>query len=145
MAVIAALFAAIYKVLPDRDLEWRDVMVGAVFTSVLFTVGKVAIGYYIGASGAAQGFGVAGTLVVVLLWIYYSAVIFLLGAEFTRAWSGKEEARPEDARLPEEVKAVPPKADSWDAADPQAVVATAALLGGLSLLRRLWRGRRAAD
>ena len=143
VAIIAALFAAIYKVLPDRHLEWRDVITGAVFTAVLFTVGKVAIGYYIGASGASQGFGAAGTLVVVLLWIYYSAIIFLLGAEFTRAWSGKEEAKPEDARLRQEAKAAPPKADPQDAADLQAIVTTAAVAGGLSLLRRLWRGRRA--
>jgi membrane protein len=144
ITIIAALFAAIYKVLPDRQLEWRDVITGAVFTSVLFTFGKIAIGYYIGASGASQGFGAAGTLVVVLLWIYYSAVIFLLGAEFTRAWSGKEEAKPEEARARQEAAAIPPRrTDPQDAADLQAIVTTAAVAGGLSLLRRLWRGRRA--
>ena len=117
---------------------------GAVFTAVLFTLGKIGIGYYIGASGASQGFGAAGTLVVVLLWIYYSAVIFLLGAEFTRAWSGKEEAKPEAARARQEAEAAPPRPDPQDKADLQAIVTTAAVAGGLSLLRRLWRGRRAA-
>ena len=96
LAVITLLFAAIYKILPDRRLAWRDVFVGAFCTAVLFTLGKTLIGFYIGTVGVAKGFGAAGTLVVILLWIYYSAVIFLLGAEFTRAWSGKEAAKPED-------------------------------------------------
>src|SRR3712207_4929568 len=89
-ALTAALFAAIYKVLPDRRLEWRDVMVGALGTTALFTVGKALIGWYIGGSGMAKSYGAAGALVVVLLWVYYSAQVFLLGAEFTRAWAGLE-------------------------------------------------------
>ena len=89
-ALTAALFAAIYKVLPDRRLEWRDVMVGAVCTALLFTIGKALIGWYIGGSGMARSYGAAGALVVVLLWVYYSAQVFLLGAEFTRAWAGLE-------------------------------------------------------
>ena len=88
--IISCLFAAIYKLLPERRLEWRDVIVGAVTTALLFTIGKTAIGYYIGSWGVAEDFGAAGSIAVVLLWLYYSAVIFLLGAEFTRAWSGKE-------------------------------------------------------
>ena len=96
LALTTLLFAAIYKVLPDRKLAWRDVFVGALCTALLFTLGKTLIGFYIGTVGIAQGFGAAGTLVVILLWIYYSALIFLLGAEFTRAWSGKEAAKPED-------------------------------------------------
>jgi membrane protein len=87
-ALTAALFAAIYKVLPDRRLAWRDVAVGAVATAFLFAVGKALIGWYIGGSGAAAAYGTAGALVVVLLWVYYSAQVFLLGAEFTRAWAG---------------------------------------------------------
>lgn len=94
----ACLFAAIYKVLPDRRLQWRDVTVGAVVTALLFTLGKSAIGFYIGTSGVAEDFGAAGSLAVVLLWLYYSAVIFLLGAEFTRSWSGKEPATIETAQ-----------------------------------------------
>lgn len=96
LGVITLLFAAIYKILPDRRLAWHDVFIGALCTAVLFTLGKTLIGFYIGTVGVAKGFGAAGTLVVILLWIYYSAVIFLLGAEFTRAWSGKEAAKPED-------------------------------------------------
>ncbi len=92
LAFITALFAAIYKILPDRKLQWRDVFVGAFVTALLFSIGKMAISFYIGSSDAARGFGAAGALAIVLLWLYYSAVIFLLGAEFTRAWSGKAPA-----------------------------------------------------
>jgi membrane protein len=95
--LISCLFAAVFKILPDRRLQWRDVVVGAIATAFLFTLGKTAIGFYIGRSGIAESFGAAGSLAVVLLWLYYSAVIFLLGAEFTRAWSGKEPATPEAA------------------------------------------------
>jgi membrane protein len=143
VTIIALLFAAIYKVLPDRDLEWDDVLVGAFVTSILFTIGKIAIGFYIGASGAAEGFGAAGTLVVILLWIYYSAVIFLLGAEFTRAWSGKEEAKPEDARARQAAEAAPPapRAEPPPPVGVKSVLTTAAFAGGLALLRRAWRPR----
>ncbi|RWB51035.1 YihY/virulence factor BrkB family protein [Mesorhizobium sp.] len=85
--LIALLFAAIYKVLPDRDLQWRDVWFGAFVTSGLFTIGKSLIGLYLGSSAVASSFGAASALIVVLLWIYYSSLIFLLGAEFTHAYS----------------------------------------------------------
>jgi membrane protein len=87
-ALISLLFAAIYKVLPDTDIAWRDVAAGAVVTALLFTLGKSAIGFYIGSSAIASSYGAAGALAVVLVWIYYSAQIFLLGAEFTHAWAG---------------------------------------------------------
>jgi membrane protein len=83
-----ALFAAVYKILPDRLVDWRDVTVGALVTAFLFTIGKSLIGWYIGSSAFASSYGAAGALMVVLLWVYYSAQIFLLGAEFTRAWAG---------------------------------------------------------
>ncbi|MGI4745483.1 MAG: YihY/virulence factor BrkB family protein [Janthinobacterium lividum] len=86
-ALITLLFAAIYKILPDKPTTWHDVGVGAVATAFLFTVGKTIIGLYIGSSQVASSYGAAGALVVVLLWVYYSAQIFLLGAEFTRAWA----------------------------------------------------------
>ena len=86
-ALIAVLFAAIYKVLPDKKLEWRDVIVGAIGTAVLFTVGKSIIGWYIGTSAVASTYGAAGALIVVLLWIYYSSQIFWLGAEFTKVYA----------------------------------------------------------
>jgi membrane protein len=83
LAIITVLFAAIYKWLPSVKITWRDVWVGAAVTAVLFEIGKTLIGLYIGKSGVVSGFGAAGSLVVVLLWVYYSAQIFLLGAEFT--------------------------------------------------------------
>ena len=87
LGLISALFAAIYKILPDVPTTWADVGVGAVVTAFLFTLGKTVIGLYIGSSQVASSYGAAGALVIVLLWVYYSAQIFLLGAEFTRAWA----------------------------------------------------------
>ena len=87
------LFALLYKLLPNRKLRWRDVLVGALMTALLFTLGKSLIGWYIGTTGIASTYGAAGSLMAVLLWIYYSAQIFLLGAEFTRAWVGRAAAR----------------------------------------------------
>jgi len=88
--MVAVLFAAIYKILPDRQLSWRDVGVGALITAFLFSLGKTVIGWYIGGSGMTESYGAAGALIVVLLWVYYSAQVFLLGAEFTRAWAARE-------------------------------------------------------
>lgn len=85
--LIAALFAAMYKVLPDVDIRWRDVTVGALAATLLFGGGKYLIALYIGRSAVASTFGAAGALIVLLLWIFYSAQIFLVGAEFTRAWA----------------------------------------------------------
>ncbi|MGC1892322.1 MAG: YihY/virulence factor BrkB family protein, partial [Pseudolabrys sp.] len=79
--LLAILFGAIYKVLPDRTLQWTDVVTGALITSVLFNVGKSLIAWYIGSSAVASSYGAAGGLIVLLLWVYYSAQIFLLGAE----------------------------------------------------------------
>jgi membrane protein len=87
LVLISFLFAAIYKVLPDRNLEWGDVVVGAIVTGVLFTIGKSLISWYIGSSAIASSFGAAGALIVLLLWVYYSAQIFLLGAEFTKVYA----------------------------------------------------------
>lgn len=91
--LISAMFAAIYKILPDRSLEWRDVGIGAVVTAALFTFGKSLIGWYIGSSAIASSYGAAGGLLVILLWVYYSSEIFLLGAEFTRAYSVRHGSR----------------------------------------------------
>jgi membrane protein len=84
--VITLLFAAIFKVLPDAKVAWRDVWVGAVATAALFVIGKFLIGLYIGQSNPGSAFGAAGALAVLFVWIYYAAVILLLGAEFTQAW-----------------------------------------------------------
>lgn len=81
------VFALIYKLMPRVQVHWRDVWLGSVVTALLFTVGKFLIGLYIGKSGVASAFGAAGSLVVVLVWVYYSAQVFLLGAEFTWAYA----------------------------------------------------------
>jgi membrane protein len=77
------VFALIYKIMPRVRVQWRDVWLGATVTALLFTIGRFLIGQYIGKSGIASGFGAAGSVVVVLVWVYYSAQIFLVGAEFT--------------------------------------------------------------
>jgi membrane protein len=84
-AVVALLFALMFKYLPDADVRWRDVWLGAGVTALLFEVGKFLIGLYIGKQGLESSFGAASSLVVVLIWVYYSAQIVLMGAEFTRA------------------------------------------------------------
>jgi membrane protein len=84
--VVTLLFAMVYRVLPDVKLGWRDVWLGAIVTSLLFTIGKFLIGLYLGTSGLASTYGAAGSVVVLLVWVYYSSQIVLLGAEFTRAW-----------------------------------------------------------
>ncbi|RZI89071.1 MAG: YihY/virulence factor BrkB family protein [Variovorax sp.] len=81
--MVTVMFAMIYKIMPRVRVEWRDVWVGAAVTALLFTIGKYLIGLYIGKSSVASGYGAAGSLVVVLVWVYYSAQIFLFGAEFT--------------------------------------------------------------
>jgi membrane protein len=77
----------IYKFMPSVKIPWRDVWIGSLVTAILFTIGKWAIGLYLGTTNMASGFGAAGSLVVLLAWIYYSAQIFLLGAEFTRVFA----------------------------------------------------------
>lgn len=103
LAFLAAIFAAIYKILPDRHLRWSDVVVGAFVTALLITIGKMGIGIYIGRSGLASSYGAAGSVLASLLWIYYSAQIFLFGAEFTRAYAerhtlGREPAQASSAQ-----------------------------------------------
>jgi len=85
--VIAVMFGAIYKLLPRVKLSWHDVTIGALGTAIMFTLGKFAIGLYIGNSGTASSFGAAGSLIALLLWVYYSAQIFFLGAEFARQYA----------------------------------------------------------
>ena len=85
--VIAVMFGAIYKLLPRVKLSWRDVTIGALGTAIMFTLGKFASGLYIGNSGTASSFGAAGSLIALLLWVYYSAQIFFLGAEFARQYA----------------------------------------------------------
>jgi len=86
-AVATATFAFIFKVLPNVEIGWRDVAVGAALTAVLFIVGEALIGLYIARAGIATAYGAAGSVLVALLWIYYSALILLLGAEFTKVYA----------------------------------------------------------
>lgn len=91
--VITVLFAAIYRVLPDAKIAWRDVWLGAAITALLFTVGKYLLGLYLGRSTASSTFGAAGSLVVLLLWIYYSSQILFFGAEFTQVYANTHGSR----------------------------------------------------
>lgn len=90
-AVIACMFAVLYKFLPDRDVAWRHVWLGAVITALLFVLAKWGLGLYLGRSDVASTYGAAGALALILLWVYYSAIIFLLGAEFTQVWGRRHE------------------------------------------------------
>ena len=97
LAVVAVLFAAMFKFLPDAQIAWREVWVGALITAILFTAGKTLIGLYLGRSGAASAYGAAGSLMLIVLWLYYASIIVLFGAEFTKvwAWAHGREIRPD--------------------------------------------------
>jgi membrane protein len=87
LAVIAVLFALIFKVVPDAEIRWRDVWVGALVTALLFTLGKLLIGLYLGKSTFASSYGAAGSVVALVVWVYYTAQVVFLGAEFTQAYA----------------------------------------------------------
>ncbi|CAH0202392.1 YihY/virulence factor BrkB family protein [Roseomonas sp. CECT 9278] len=147
LTLLSLLFAAIYKLLPDRRIAWRDVVVGALVTATLFTLGKSAIGLYIGGAGVASSFGAAGSLAAVLVWIYYSSIIFLLGAEFTRAWASREgsrQASPVAAKptevAPHRVVAAPHPAPAPTHGQSM-LAASAALLAVAIAIRQVWRLR----
>ena len=113
--LVTLLFAMIYKVLPNYRIAWRDVWMGAMVTALLFSVGKFLIGFYLGSSAIASSYGAAGSLTLVLFWVYYSAQIFLLGAEFTKFYAyryGSRQQKPEAAAVLEGAK--PPS--SFDSA-----------------------------
>ena len=93
LAVMTLLFAAMFVVLPDTRVAWRDVWIGAGFTAVLFTLGKTLIGLYIGQANPGSAFGAAGSLALVLIWIYYSSLIVLIGAEFTQVYARRHGSR----------------------------------------------------
>jgi membrane protein len=98
LAVIALLFAVMFKVLPDVENRWRDVWPGALITALLFTVGKFAIGLYLGRSGVASSYGAAASFILLLLWVYYSSLILFFGAELTQVYARRAGAQP--ARQP---------------------------------------------
>jgi len=93
LGISTLLFAAIFKWMPQTRIDWHDVWIGAVVTAVLFEAGKVLIGLYLGKSGVASSFAAAGSLVVILVWVYYAAQIFLLGAEFTKVYAQEHGSR----------------------------------------------------
>ena len=116
-ALTAAVFAFIYKLMPRVKIEWHDVWLGAAVTALFFTVGKTLIGLYIGKTGVASGFGAAGSVVLVLVWVYYSAQVFLLGAEFTWVYARSlgsmsalalDEAAADSGRTPSLANQAPP-------------------------------------
>ncbi|PWU07719.1 MAG: ribonuclease BN [Terriglobia bacterium] len=92
-AAFTGLFALLYKVVPDVRIEWQDVWIGAAVTSLLFSVGKFLIGLYLGKAGVGSAYGAAGSLVVLLIWVYYSAQVFFLGAEFTHIFAERHGSR----------------------------------------------------
>lgn len=100
LAALTGMFAAIYKSLPDAPIDWIDVWVGAAITSVLFVLGKTAVGFYLANASVVSGYGAAGAMIVLLIWVYYCAQVFLYGAEITWLWRA--------ARIGREPGIVPP-------------------------------------
>lgn len=123
-AIITFLFAALFKFLPDAKIQWRDVWLGAIITTTLFTVGKYLIGLYLGHSGIASVYGAAGSLVVVMLWVYYSTQIVFFGAEFTRLYAHCYGSGPE----PEQFAKPAIENITVSGSQPKAVSENAALL-----------------
>jgi membrane protein len=109
VAVVTLLFALIFKVLPDAEISWRDVWLGAFVTAVLFTIGKYALGLYLGRASVGSAYGAAGSLLVVLVWVYYSAQILFMGAEFTQVYANRFGSRirpsPDAEAVTEEARA----------------------------------------
>jgi membrane protein len=109
LALFTLLFAAIYKVLPDVDIGWRDVWIGAAATAGLFTLGKWLIGVYLARPSVSSVYGAAGSLAILLLWVYYSAQVLFLGAEFTQVYARRHGRRiapdPDAVRITEEERA----------------------------------------
>jgi len=93
LAITAILFALIYRIIPEVHVDWTDAAVGAILTAVLFSAGRLLIGVYIGKAGVGSAYGAAGSVVILLVWVYYSAQIFLFGAEFTHAYAGRRKTR----------------------------------------------------
>ncbi|HKY46847.1 MAG TPA: YihY/virulence factor BrkB family protein [Acidimicrobiia bacterium] len=126
MIVITCLFALIFKVLPDTKIEWRDVWVGAGLTAILFVAGKFAIGFYLGVSEVGSAYGAAGSIIVILVWIYYSALILFFGAEFTQVWAAnRADKTATESNEPAEAESRPPSS-VWATVAAALVIAWAA-------------------
>jgi membrane protein len=101
LAVLTFVFALLYKYVPDAEIGWQDVWLGGLITAVLFTLGKTAIGFYLGQASVGSAYGAAGSLIALLVWVYYSALIMFFGAEFTHAWTVRHHAvTPEPHAIP---------------------------------------------
>ena len=101
LLVLTLVFALLYMYVPDAEIGWRDVWLGGFITAVLFTIGKTAIGFYLGQASVGSAYGAAGSLVVLLVWVYYSALIMFFGAEFTHVWATRHhEVAPEPHAIP---------------------------------------------
>ena len=124
LAMFAIIFAAILKVMPDVQLRWSDVWVGGLFIAVLFVVGKFLIAIYLAHAGKASAYGAAGSLALILMWTYYSALIFLLGVELTQVWVRTRDGKSRQKRC------CPPGADSHAGLSPAPSIKAA----------RRWRG-----
>ncbi len=106
--VLTGVFAVLFKYLPDVKIQWRDVLLGAFATSVLFSLGKTLIGLYLGKASFGSTYGAAGSLVIILVWIYYSSQIFFFGAEFTQVYAASHGSKPNKAKEPKKpVIAIP--------------------------------------
>ncbi len=127
LIVITAMFAMLYKFLPKIKLEWRDVIVGAAMTSALFTIGRFLLGWYLGRSGTASAYGAAGSFVLILLWIYYSAQIVLFGAEFTQVYARRHGSLQGSKTVPAAPTTPPPTVDGPPGVQPGAVIKPAPL------------------
>jgi len=136
-ALVTVTFALIYKIMPRVRVQWRDVWIGAAATALLFTIGKVLIGLYIGKTSFASGFGAAGSLAVLLIWMYYSAQIFLLGAEFTWVYAHVYGSRRE-APVPTAAPDAPVRSDAieTDPDDDPLARSRAALIAAARKMRR---------
>ncbi len=120
LLVITGLFAAIYKVLPEPRIEWRDVLLGAAVTAVLFTIGKLLIGLYLGKATFASTYGAAASIVVLIVWVYYSGQIFFLGAEFTKIFADRYGSQP--SRHPEGMVTAPAAQSKIAKNEPKLIV-----------------------
>ncbi|MGJ7485475.1 YihY/virulence factor BrkB family protein [Variovorax sp. LT2P21] len=129
VGITTVLFAMIYKLMPTASIAWRDVWVGAVVTAVLFEIGKTLIGLYLGKSGVAETFAAAGSLVVLLAWVYYAAQVFLLGAEFTKVYAD-EHGSVAGAKAVASTQATAAAAEAGTDAAPAAIAAGAVAQAG---------------
>ena len=151
LVIVVALFAMMFKWLPDTQIAWRDVWAGAVVTAILFEAGKFLIGLYIGKQGLESSFGAAASLVVLLIWVYYSSQIVLFGAEFTRVYAaehGSRRVRAAPAEAAEVSEAEPTTLDipTFASHNPYALVLASAAAGWmLAALSKRTRGEREAE